>query len=105
MLAALLLAFAALGAPAAAQATPLTQEATPIPEADDEATEPITEAEAPAPLPTDGPIETPGREAFAASSGLILGIGLAGLLFVLVALWAVYTTRQEKEQERQRQQE
>jgi hypothetical protein len=98
----------ALGAPLTTQAAPLAQEATSTPAPEETAeptaeptTEPTAEAEIPGPAPTEGPIETPGREAFAASSGMILGIGLTGLLFVIVALWAVYTTRQEREQQRQ----
>jgi uncharacterized membrane protein (DUF373 family) len=32
---------------------------------------------------------------------MILGIGLTGLLFVLVALWVAYATQQEKKQRQQ----
>lgn len=90
----------ALGAPLAAHAAPPAQEATPSPAAEETA-QPTATAESPAPTPIPAPIETPGREAFAASSGIILGIGLAGLLFVLVALWAAYATQQEKKQRQQ----
>jgi len=94
----------ALGVPLLTHAAPPAQEATPSPTTE-ETTEPTAEAESAAPTAIPAPIETPGRETFAASSGIILGIGLTGLLFVLVALWAVYTTRQEKEKERQQQQQ
>jgi hypothetical protein len=90
----------ALGAPQTIQAAPPAQEASPTP-APEETAEPTATAENPAPTPIAAPIETPGRETFAASSGIILGIGLTGLLFVLVALWVAYTVRQEKEQQRQ----